>query len=127
MLVQESCMSTPYLLFQKVVSKLHLFFPSTSSPIYKFYPLYTAQICSPPPYLQPFPPLAAIAPHHPVTLSTQNLTKDIDVDLAALNKHLMAPYFAAIGKLLPEEGLVTKPLDIIKINPISGFNLRNAV
>jgi len=46
----------------------------------------------------------------------------IDKDLAALQAHLAAPYYAKGGELLVKEGLLAKPLEVLKLNLIGGFS-----
>lgn len=57
-------------------------------------------------------------------VSTESLTKHLDADQAAVQTHLTAPYFGAAGEILAKEGLVTKPFEIIVLNPIGGFASR---
>jgi len=51
------------------------------------------------------------------------LIEFIDANSAAVEAHMVAPYFASVAEVLQKEGLVTKPLDILKIKPFGGFNL----
>ncbi|TGO70688.1 hypothetical protein BELL_0684g00070 [Botrytis elliptica] len=48
----------------------------------------------------------------------------LDADQAAVNTHLTSSYFGAAGETLNKEGLVTKPFEVIVLNPIGGFASR---
>ncbi|KAF7958551.1 hypothetical protein EAE96_002091 [Botrytis aclada] len=52
------------------------------------------------------------------------LFQETYADHAAVNTHLSTPYFGAVGETLTKEGLVTKPFEVIVLNPIGGFASR---
>ncbi|KAF7876357.1 hypothetical protein EAF04_001450 [Stromatinia cepivora] len=45
-------------------------------------------------------------------------------DEAAYEAHFETSYFAELGRILPEEGVLGAPIDIKKIKPIAGFESR---
>lgn len=52
------------------------------------------------------------------------ITNQSDEDEEAHAAHFKTSYFVALGKLLPEEGVLGAPLDIKKIKPFAGFASR---
>ncbi|KAF7892696.1 uncharacterized protein EAF02_000234 [Botrytis sinoallii] len=52
------------------------------------------------------------------------LFQETYADQAAVNTHLTSSYFGAAGETLNKEGLVTKPFEVIVLNPIGGFASR---
>lgn len=45
-------------------------------------------------------------------------------DIEALKKHMAGDKFKEIGKALAAEGLLAKPMEGYKINPVAGFRSR---
>ncbi|ESZ92455.1 hypothetical protein SBOR_7172 [Sclerotinia borealis F-4128] len=52
------------------------------------------------------------------------VVQEIYEDEAAHEAHFKTSYFTALGKILPEEGVLGAPLDIKTIKPIAGFESR---
>jgi quinol monooxygenase YgiN len=45
-------------------------------------------------------------------------------DQAAIDAHFKADYFQELGKQIEAEGLLAKPLNIMTVQPIGGFDSR---
>ncbi|PQE24852.1 acid phosphatase protein [Rutstroemia sp. NJR-2017a BVV2] len=52
------------------------------------------------------------------------LFQETYADKAAVDHHLSTPYFGAMTELLTKDSLVTKPFEVLVINPIGGFASR---
>jgi len=49
---------------------------------------------------------------------------EVDENEAAHDAHFKTDYFTHIASVIPQEGMVAKPLDIMTIKPIAGFASR---
>ena len=49
---------------------------------------------------------------------------EVDANKAVYDAHFKTDYFTQLGSIIPQEGLVAKPLDIMTIKPVAGFASR---
>ncbi|KAI9650698.1 hypothetical protein NHQ30_000720 [Ciborinia camelliae] len=52
------------------------------------------------------------------------LFQETYADKVAVDGHLSSPHFGAANEIVAKEGLVTKPFEVIVLNPVGGFASR---